>query len=173
MRPFSWSGSPNTHMGKIFPLGDDAIENLLQHALVGRIACCDHGKSDGDGRPFLVPLAYGYDGEAAYAMSRLGRKIRIMREQPLVSFEVDEATAEDRWSSVIADAVYEEITDPEEQQRALQIIAKGGEPPVASPESIIFRLRMTRKTGRYEIPDDEAAVLMAMNGDAEGLPPKH
>jgi nitroimidazol reductase NimA-like FMN-containing flavoprotein (pyridoxamine 5'-phosphate oxidase superfamily) len=143
-------------MGKIFVLGDDAIEELLKTALVGRIACCDHGRSGGDDRPFLVPLAYGYDGHAAYAMSSVGRKILIMRQQPLATFEVDEAQAEDRWSSVIADAVYEELTSEADRNRALDIIAKGGARPSVSPETVVYRLRLTRKTGRFEVPDDEA-----------------
>lgn len=152
-------GVVTKRMGKIFVLGNDAIEELLRSALVGRIACCDHGISGGDGRPFLVPLAYGYDGESVYAFSSIGRKIRTMRVQPLVSFEVDDAQAEDRWSSVIADAVYEELTSEADRHRALEIIAKGGERPIVSREVVVYRLRITKKSGRFEIPDDEAHLF--------------
>ena len=143
-------------MGKIFVLAPEAIEDLLRTALVGRIACCDHGVSGGDGRPFLVPLAYGYDGESVYAFSAPGRKIHTMRAQPLVSFEVDSAIAADRWSSVIADATYEELTNDAERQRGLEIIASGGVLPEIAGETIVYRLRLTSKSGRFEVPDDEA-----------------
>jgi nitroimidazol reductase NimA-like FMN-containing flavoprotein (pyridoxamine 5'-phosphate oxidase superfamily) len=143
-------------MGSIFVLGPEGIEDLLRTALVGRIACCDHGATGGDGRPFLVPLAYGYDGESVYAFSSVGRKIHIMRAQPLVTFEVDFAVAEDRWSSVIADAVYEELTTEAERNRALEIIAKGGPRPEVTDETVIYRLRLTAKSGRFEVPDSEA-----------------
>jgi nitroimidazol reductase NimA-like FMN-containing flavoprotein (pyridoxamine 5'-phosphate oxidase superfamily) len=143
-------------MGSIFVLGPEAIEDLLRTALVGRIACCDHGASGGDGRPFLVPLAYGYDGESVYAFSSVGRKIRIMRAQPLVTFEVDSAEAEDRWSSVIADAVYEELTTESERNRALDIIANGGPRPDVTERIVVYRLRLTAKSGRFEVPDSEA-----------------
>src|SRR5439155_676250 len=83
----------------------DEIEMLLRTAIVGRIACCAHGVKGSDGRPYVVPLAYGYDGEAIYAHSGVGRKIRTMRAQPLVSVEVDEAEASDRWRSVIAEGL--------------------------------------------------------------------
>src|SRR5215831_3536175 len=99
-------------VGRISELPPDEIEELLRTAIVGRIACCAHGIEGNDGRPYVVPLAYGYDGEAIYAHSGVGRKIRTMRAQPLVSVEVDEAEASDRWRSVIAEGVYEELSDP-------------------------------------------------------------
>ena len=79
-------------MGVIRVLPVEGIEELLRTAVVGRIACCAHGAGEA-GRPYVVPLAYGYDGEAIYAHSGPGRKIRLMRAQPLVSFEVDDAAA--------------------------------------------------------------------------------
>jgi len=142
-------------MGKIYILGDDQVERLLGTALVGRIACCSHAPGEA-GRPYVVPLAYGYDGEGVYAFSGPGRKIEIMRTQPLVSFEVDEAVAEDRWSSVIAEGVYEELTTLEERTHAHAVIFGEREdiPPFAD-HHIVYRLRLTRKTGRFELPDGE------------------
>lgn len=138
-------------MGTIHVLADDQIEALLRTAIVGRIACCAWGTAGDDGRPFVVPLAYGYDGECVYAHSGPGRKIHLMRAQPLVSFEVDAATAPDRWRSVIAEGTYEEITDPEARGLALTIIYP---PPAAVPELddqvIVYRIRLTAKSGRYE-----------------------
>jgi nitroimidazol reductase NimA-like FMN-containing flavoprotein (pyridoxamine 5'-phosphate oxidase superfamily) len=120
----------------------------------GRFACGGLG-AGAPPRPYLVPLAYGYDGAAVYAHSSLGRKIRLMRHQPLVAFEVDAAEAPDRWRSVIADGVYEEIVDPAAQERALRVIYP---PPAAlpalPPETIVYRLRLTAKSGRFETPDD-------------------
>ncbi len=140
-------------MGVIHVLPAEGIEELLRTALVGRIACCAHGVEGGDGRPYVVPLAYGYDGEAVYAHSGPGRKIRLMRAQPLVSFEVDQAEAPDRWRSAIAEGVYEELTDPGERERALRIVYP---PPAAVPklgsETVVYRIRLTAKSGRYEVP---------------------
>ncbi len=141
-------------MGTIHVLPDEGIEELLQTALVGRIACCAHGVEGGDGRPYLVPLAYGYDGEAIYAHSGVGRKIRLMRAQPLVTFEVDRAEAADRWWSAIAEAVYEELTDKDDRERALTIVyPPPGTVPDLPPETVVYRLRITARSGRYEVPD--------------------
>src|SRR5262245_52704216 len=108
-------------MGTIRVLPHDAIEELLRTAIVGRIACCGHG-SAGDGRPYLVPLAYGYDGDAIYAHSGPGRKLDLMRAEPRVTFEVDEAHAADRWRSVIAEGTFEEILESDQRSRALRVI---------------------------------------------------
>src|SRR5215211_5240535 len=140
-------------MGTIRELSPERIEELLRTAIVGRIACCGHGLA-GDGRPYLVPLAYGYDGDAVYAHSGPGRKLDFMRAEPRVTFEVDRATAPDRWQSVVAEGTFEEITDPEERRAALRTLYL---PPVDIPplgeHTVVFRLRLTSKSGRYELPE--------------------
>ena len=146
-------------MGKIFVLDSEGIERLLSTALVGRIACASP-RVDG-GRPYIVPLAYGYDGEAVYAVGPVGRKIRIMRDQPLVSFEVDTAEAEDRWQSVVAEGEYEELTDPEAKTAGLAVIFGDRVVPDFPESHVVYRLRLTEKSGRFEVPDDEAAMYEA------------
>ena len=141
-------------MGKIFVLDDAGIEDLLTNSLVGRIACA--APEINGGRPTIVPLAYGYDGEAAYAVGPVGQKIRIMRSQPLVSFEVDTAEAEDRWQSAVAEGVYEELDSPESREAGLNVIFGDRERPHIPDAHIVYRLRFTAKTGRFEVPDDEA-----------------
>jgi nitroimidazol reductase NimA-like FMN-containing flavoprotein (pyridoxamine 5'-phosphate oxidase superfamily) len=140
-------------MGVIRVLPAEEIEELLRRAVVGRVACCGHGPGEA-GRPYVVPLAYGYDGEAVYAHSAPGRKIRLMRSQPLVSFEVDEVAAADRWRSVIADGVYEELVGTDARARGLATIYR---PPAAVPElpaeTVVYRIRLTAKSGRRETPE--------------------
>ncbi|MGE3798358.1 MAG: pyridoxamine 5'-phosphate oxidase family protein [Thermomicrobiales bacterium] len=137
-------------MGTIRVLSDQDIEALLHRAIIGRISCCDHGKS---GRPYLVPLAYGYDGENIYAHSGPGRKLNFMRAEPRVTFEVDEGIAPDNWQSVIVEATFSEIVDPAEQLRALRTLYPA---PAAIPDlgamTTIFKLAITAKSGRYETP---------------------
>ncbi len=145
-------GSTDTD-NMIYPLPVDRIEALLHDSIVGRIACCDHGAGGMIARPYLVPLAFGYDGDALYAHSGPGRKILIMRENPFVTIEVDEAAASDRWSSVVAEGEYQEIDDPIERERALRIVYP--EPraiPDLPGDTIVFRINLTAKSGRYELP---------------------
>ena len=143
-------------MGRIDNLPADQIEELLRTAIVGRIACCAHGVDGGDGRPYVVPLAYGYDGRAVYAHSGLGRKIRMMRAQPLVTVEVDEAEAPDRWRSVIAEGEYEELSQPAAREHALSLIYPDpANRPILDEQTIFYRIRLTAKSGRYEVPVDD------------------
>jgi uncharacterized protein len=138
-------------MGTIRELPIEEIEALLRTAIVGRIACCGHGAT-GDGRPYLVPLAYGYDGDAVYAHSGPGRKLDLMRAEPRVTFEVDEAIAPDRWRSVIAEGTFEEIDDPQ-RDAALQVIYGSDGVPDLGTLTVVFRIRLTSRSGRYETPD--------------------
>jgi nitroimidazol reductase NimA-like FMN-containing flavoprotein (pyridoxamine 5'-phosphate oxidase superfamily) len=139
-------------MGRIRELPSLEIEKLLRTAIVGRIACCGHGQT-GDGRPYLVPIAYGYDGAAIYAHSGPGRKLDLMRAEPRVTFEVDEAQASDRWRSVIAEGTFEEIADPAARAAALAVIYGPGTLPDLGAQTVVFRIRLTSRSGRYETPD--------------------
>lgn len=136
-------------MGLIRHLDPDRIEALLAGSIVGRIACNAAGE-----RPYLVPLAYAYDGESIYAVSGPGRKIDLMRADPRISFEVDRVEASDTWQSVVAEGEYEEVTDPDEIQMAIALLEGATGVPVAMGDhSIVFRLRLTAKSGRFETPD--------------------
>lgn len=136
-------------MGLIQHLDPDRIEALLAGSIVGRIACNAAGE-----RPYLVPLAYAYDGESIYAVSGPGRKIDLMRADPRISFEVDRVEASDTWQSVVAEGEYEEVTDPDEIQMAIALLEGATGVPVAMGDhSIVFRLRLTAKSGRFETPD--------------------
>ena len=141
-------------MGKIFVLDAEGIEKLFSTCLVGRIACA--APDVNEGRPTIVPIAYGYDGEAAYAVGPVGQKIRIMRKQPLMSFEVDTAEAEDRLQSAVAEGVYEELTKPEDREAGLKVIFGDRERPHIPDTHVVYRMRFTAKTGRFEVPDEEA-----------------
>ncbi len=136
-------------MGVIHHLDSDGIEALLASSIVGRIACNQPGD-----RPYLVPLAYAYDGESVYAVSGPGRKLELMRADPRVSFEVDRVEQSDTWQSVVAGGEFEEVTDADEIQMAVALLEGAtGVPVVMGAHSVVLRLRLTGKSGRYEVPD--------------------
>jgi len=141
-------------MGIIQELAPDEIEALIRRSVIGRIACCDHGAAGNEGRPYLVPIAFGYDGMSLYAHSGPGRKLTTMRAYPLVTVEFDEATASDTWRSVIAEGTFEEIDDPVERRTALRTIYPEPAPiPDLGAFTTVFRIRLSAKSGRYETPD--------------------
>lgn len=61
------------------------MEQILEQAQVCRLAMVDQG------RPYVVPLNFGYrDGCLYFHSAKEGRKIDVLRADPHVCFEVDE-----------------------------------------------------------------------------------
>lgn len=135
-------------------LSPDEIEALLRRQRVGRLGC------SANDRPYVVPITYAYDGRFVYGYSTLGRKIGVMREQPLVCFEVDEVLGPAAWRCVIAEGLYEELSDDAAREEALPRLTAGGGELVprnlcssAADRVVVFRLRLTEKSGRFERRD--------------------
>ena len=141
-------------MGVIRELDQAQIEHLLRTAIVGRIACSHPHEP----RPYLVPLAYGYDGAAIYAHTGPGRKLDYMRANPLVTFEVDSAEASDRWQSVIAEGEFEELHGRDRDQVLSLIYPPPAIVPELGPHTVVFRVKLTSKSGRCEEPDRSSAT---------------
>jgi len=143
-------------------LGDltgDEIEQLLRREAIGRIGC------SAEGRIYVVPIMYAYDGECIYAHSADGLKIRTMRANPSVCFEVEQIIDPAHWSSVIAWGTYEELSGADEDRAGTLLVARFG--PMATSatalkrprirgvaqeasRTTLFRLRLSKKTGRFE-----------------------
>ncbi len=132
-------------------LSPDEIDALLRRNRVGRL-----GVAVND-RPYVVPITYAYDGSSIYAFSGPGRKIDVMREQPLVCFEVDEVLGPSEWRSVVAEGRYEELADEGARREALAMlgITNGAvaRTLAAGSRNVVFRVRLTERGGRFERRD--------------------
>jgi nitroimidazol reductase NimA-like FMN-containing flavoprotein (pyridoxamine 5'-phosphate oxidase superfamily) len=133
-------------------LSPDEIETTLGRSKVGRIGC------SANDRPYIVPITYAYADGCVYAYSALGRKIRVMREQPLVCFEVEEIDGPSSWRSVIAEGTYEELTDDASRREVLSRLGLRDDTTVprslsANGGAVVFRLRLNEKSGRFERRD--------------------
>ncbi|MFN8557828.1 MAG: pyridoxamine 5'-phosphate oxidase family protein [Dehalococcoidia bacterium] len=134
-------------------LDPDEIERLLRTQHIGRLGVL------ADGRVYVFPVAYGYDGASINIHSHEGLKVRAMRAYPEACFEVEEIISPANWRTVIAHGRFEELTGESDRDAALALIAAQGQtpfPPSAAPYAegadhlIVFRLHLTEKTGRYE-----------------------
>lgn len=104
------------------------LDRIIREALV-----CHLGLSDA-GRPYIVPLSYGYDGRYLYFHTApAGRKLDILAANPAVCFEVEhevhvipDAERACGWGmsfySVMGEGVVTEITAPGEKLDALNCI---------------------------------------------------
>jgi uncharacterized protein len=133
----------------------DEIDHLLRRQQLGRVGVA------GEGRVFIFPIAYGYDGAFIYGHSQLGLKVRLMREHPEVCFEVEDVVSPAHWQSVMVHGTYEELWEEASRDAALAQIAAQGEvaplslAPYTGPVEtlIVYRIRMTETTGRLEHDD--------------------
>jgi uncharacterized protein len=145
-------------------LTDEQIEEVLKGNVLGRIGCSEGNKV------YVVPINYVYDGKHIIGHSVVGMKIRMMRNNPAVCFEVDEMKSFTNWKSVIVWGQYEELTDERERYPAMKLFVdrmlrmKISETAILpelseqrvhprSPGNIkpvIYRIIITEKTGRFE-----------------------
>ena len=142
-------------------LGKKQIMDLLRRQVIGRVGCHVNGET------YIVPINYIYNNDAIYAHSGNGKKIEMMRQNPKVCFQVDEITDTFRWQSAILWGTFEELNGLERQQAMQGIIHRIM--PLANRSSeesshgididlhtnlIVYRIRITEATGRFESHED-------------------
>lgn len=143
-------------------LNPEEIEQVLLHQGVGRLGC--HAQDI----TYVVPVSYAYDGKFIYGRSFEGMKINMMREDPKVCFQVDIMNNMADWQSVIVWGIYEELKHTTERNEALQKLMDRHLPLLSSEtthlspvwpfvphdigeiKGIVFRILITKKTGRFE-----------------------
>jgi len=144
-------------MGTLSP---KEIDEVLDSQVVARIAYVAEGK------PWIVPVTYIYDGTCAYVHSADGAKIRGMRTNPHICFEVEDVRDMGHWSTVVAQAYFEELPRDDEE-RVMDLLATRFAPfPWGDAERpprheeihraegvrrpILYRVRFIEKFGRYQ-----------------------
>lgn len=146
-------------LGQLTP---EEIEALLQSQPVGRIGCFANGRS------YVVPVSYAYDGRRIIGHSAAGLKIEMMRENPSVCFEVEDIEDLANWRSVVAWGTFSELSGSDaaaamgllvEQLRPfvseavhgrMKALTPQGRSPSEAKETIVFAIDLTEKTGRFE-----------------------
>jgi uncharacterized protein len=148
-------------LGSLTP---DEIEKLVASEFTGRIGC------HAEGRTYVVPITYAYQSGIVYCHSAEGQKIRMMRKNPDVCFEVDRVDDVGNWKSVVASGRYEElggrgaldamdvliarfaaIERAQDDHPSYLLRASEAESARADGrEIVLFRIRLIDKTGRFE-----------------------
>jgi nitroimidazol reductase NimA-like FMN-containing flavoprotein (pyridoxamine 5'-phosphate oxidase superfamily) len=135
-------------------LNEIETRDLITAGKVGRLGCVVEGE------PYVVPINYLFEDGAIYGHSLSGKKIRALRARPRACLQVDQVESDLRWRSAIAFGRFEEIRYELEREQVLHkllqsfplltpvesVISKDA----ASPEVIVFRIRVDRVTGLAE-----------------------
>ena len=140
-------------------------EHVLKCELVGRIGCAAADKV------YIIPVTYVFHDKFIYAHSKEGLKIRMMRKNPKVCFQVESRESMRHWRSVILWGRYEELKSSSEQKKALKILSDHLLPfllsdslrPVGYVDAprqvererkpVIYRISIDEITGRFEKGD--------------------
>jgi nitroimidazol reductase NimA-like FMN-containing flavoprotein (pyridoxamine 5'-phosphate oxidase superfamily) len=136
-------------VGHIRELDADAIEAILGNAIVFRLACTHPTQ----GSPYLVPISCAYDGSALYGHTGPGTKLTCLRANPEVAVETDVARAADDWESVVAGGSFNELAGPDRDAALRLIYPKTDAIPDLGGMTVVFRIVLHDKTGRFERPD--------------------
>ena len=138
----------------------DHIERVIHNSPYCHLACSFQDE------PYLIPLAFGFEGDSVYIhTARSGKKIDFLTQNPRVclGFEVDVSLQKDpdtacEWSfefqSVIASGSIEEITDLEEKSAGLSLIMEhySEKDWEFSPQQLaktrVWRIRIAEVTGK-------------------------
>ena len=147
-------------------LSDVEMDELLSSEVFGHLGCSDGGK------PYIVPMAYVFRENALYGQTTEGKKVDMLRKNPLVCFQV-EKLKERQWRSVICWGKFEELDFEElEKPEAVEIVKLltqrigaiqenvgiaipfsfpgTAEPAVVNDKkSSLFRILITEKTGKF------------------------
>lgn len=140
-------------------LNERQIEQVLRSEVIGRIGCVS------EGRVYVVPVTYVYDGTCTYGHSMDGAKLRAMRANPDVCLEVEHVDNLSNWQSVIAWGTFEELEGQEwdagmrllvDRIMPLLVSSTSGPPQGESPgasgprHGSVYRIRLGERTGRFE-----------------------
>jgi len=143
-------------------LNDTEIRNVLSSQVLGRLAC-----SKGN-QPYIVPVTYTYDDEYIYGQSNIGKKLRILRKNPNVCFEVDTMTDMANWQSVVVYGKFEELKNEKARKardilfdRVFSLMTSStihphehkvtGKPDDSTRiKRVMYRIKIKKVTGRFE-----------------------
>ena len=105
-------------MLKVEDMAPAEMHALLQRESFGHLGCAR------DGRPYVVPMHYAYDGKELYFFTTEGMKTQFIEVNPKVCLQVEEITDSTHWRSVMVIGKAEQLTKAEETQRAMKHITE-------------------------------------------------
>ena len=105
-------------MLKVEDMSPAEMHALLQRESFGHLGCAR------DGRPYVVPMHYAYDGKELYFFTTQGMKTQYIDANPEVCLQVEEIEDTAHWRSVMVVGKASEITNSDDMQRAMKHITE-------------------------------------------------
>jgi nitroimidazol reductase NimA-like FMN-containing flavoprotein (pyridoxamine 5'-phosphate oxidase superfamily) len=105
-------------MLKVSDMSPAEMHALLQRESFGHLGCARNG------RPYVVPMHYAYDGKDLYFFTTQGMKTQFIEANPQVCLQIEEITDSTSWRSVMVVGRANELTTADEMQRAMKLITE-------------------------------------------------
>jgi len=105
-------------MLKVEDMSPAEMHAVLQRESFGHLGCAR------DGRPYVVPMHYAYDGKDLYFFTTEGMKTHYIQANPQVCLQVEEITDSMNWRSVMVVGRAQELTLANEMGRAMKLITE-------------------------------------------------
>ncbi len=105
-------------MLKVEDMAPAEMHALLQRECFGHLGCAR------DGRPYVVPMHYAYDGKELYFFTTEGMKTQFIEANPKVCLQVEEITDSTHWRSVMVIGQAAQLANAEEMERAMKLITE-------------------------------------------------
>src|SRR3954466_2014462 len=105
-------------MLKVEDMSPVDMHALLSRESFGHLGCAR------EGRPYVLPMNYAYDGKELYFFTTEGMKTQFIDANPKVCLQVEEVHDSSHWLSVMVIGDAERLTRAEDTQRAIQAITE-------------------------------------------------
>src|SRR5713101_2917362 len=105
-------------MLKVEDMAPAEMHALLQRASFGHLGCSR------EGRPYVVPMNYAYDGKELYFFTTQGMKTQFIEANPQVCLQIDVVSDSNKWRSVMVIGRATELTTPDEMEPAMKLITE-------------------------------------------------
>ncbi|MCD2422147.1 pyridoxamine 5'-phosphate oxidase family protein [Niabella pedocola] len=151
-------------------LSRSQIESILQHRIFGHIGCHANGLT------YVVPICYAYDKGCIFGRTSEGQKLKMMRANPEVCFQVEYVETMVKWESVICWGTFKELSTTEARLKAIHVLQarvaakvenddllKSSYWPFAiddsDKEGVLFCIELKQMTGRCSICESNMGSL--------------
>ncbi|MCF3107644.1 pyridoxamine 5'-phosphate oxidase family protein [Niabella sp. CC-SYL272] len=148
-------------------LSNDQIESVLQRRIFGHLGC------HADGLTYIVPICYAYHQGCIFGRTAEGLKLKMMRENPDVCFQVEHVETMAKWESVICWGKFKELSKAEDRLNAIRVLQGRVAAKVESDDllqssywpfaisdsdndGVLFCVELKQMTGRSSICRNEA-----------------
>ena len=149
------------------------IEQLLDEVNYGHLGCSQNGM------PYVVPVHFAWAKPVIYIYTTEGKKAEIIRGNPKVCLQLEDVKNKRDWRSVIVQGEAAQVTDNEEREKALKLVAEIN--PTLTPAvsirwmdswvreniEVILKLTPSVMTGRFSVDNQGDEVPMVPAGNPE------